>query len=193
MQDYPRFLLEVSRLLRPGGLLLLIEPTLFPCPPPSRNNPSSISDPTSIFHPTNPSHPASATNSSSALRFSVSTSLSGPSSLTYIDSPSQSSTSSTPYANSAQARLATLTPPRPPPPHNPGHAHQEMPGWTALWRTLRACLTAQRIDVRVPEKLADLLATTGTFENVTVHNGTVPVGFWPTGLYLFPVVVDLRY
>lgn len=187
MQDYPRFLLEVSRLLRPGGLLLLIEPTLFPCPPPSNN----IPNPTSKLQPLNASHSGPAANLSSALRFSApSSSLSSASPLTYANSRSQApSTSSTPFANSPQSRLAAAvsppsTGPHPPTPPNPAHAHQEMPGWAALWRTFRACLTAQRIDVHVPEKLATLLAdANGAFENITVHDGTVPVGFWPTGAY----------
>ncbi|KAF5330891.1 hypothetical protein D9619_005636 [Psilocybe cf. subviscida] len=192
MQDYPRFLLEVSRLLRPGGLLLLVEPTLFPCPPPSRNIPSPISNPTSTLRPPNPSHPGPAINTSSALQFSAAStsSLSSTGLLTYTDGRSQAaSTSSQPYASSSQSRLAMPPPPttvpRPPPPHSPAHTHQEMSGWAALWRTFRACLTAQRVDVHVPEKLAALLAGAGgAFENVTVHDGTVPVGFWPTDPHL---------
>ncbi|KDR81663.1 hypothetical protein GALMADRAFT_263944 [Galerina marginata CBS 339.88] len=34
IHNYPRFLHEIARLLRPGGLVLLVEPTLNPCPPP---------------------------------------------------------------------------------------------------------------------------------------------------------------
>lgn len=34
IHNYPRFLHEIARLLRPGGLVLLVEPTLDPCPPP---------------------------------------------------------------------------------------------------------------------------------------------------------------
>ncbi|PPQ88002.1 hypothetical protein CVT25_001081 [Psilocybe cyanescens] len=34
IHNYPRFLHEIARLLRPGGLVLLVEPTLDPSPPP---------------------------------------------------------------------------------------------------------------------------------------------------------------
>ncbi|KAF8964056.1 S-adenosyl-L-methionine-dependent methyltransferase [Flammula alnicola] len=95
IHNYPRFLHEVARLLRPGGLVLLVEPTLNPCPPP-------------------PTHPP-------------------------------------------------------------------MGGWTALWRTYRACLSQQLIDVTVPERLPDLLAATAAFENIIVRDGNIPVGFWQQG------------
>ncbi|KIM49057.1 hypothetical protein M413DRAFT_406168 [Hebeloma cylindrosporum] len=98
IHDYPRFLLEIARLLRPGGLVLLVEPTLNPCPPPA-------------LQPT-------------------------------------------------------------------------MPGWTALWDTYRACLRRQLIDVTVPERLPDLLMATAAFENITVRDGNIPVGFWPQDPHL---------
>jgi hypothetical protein len=56
-----------------------------------------------------------------------------------------------------------------------------MPGWAALWETYRACLRRQLIDVTVPERLPDLLATTAVFENIIVRDGNIPVGFWPQG------------
>ncbi|PPQ98134.1 hypothetical protein CVT26_003178, partial [Gymnopilus dilepis] len=95
IHNYPRFLHEIARLLRPGGLVLLVEPTLDPCPPP----------------------------------------------------PS--------------------TPP--------------MPGWAEFWKTYRACLSRQLIDVTVPERLGELLAATSAFENIVVRDGNIPVGFWPQG------------
>ncbi|KAF9535292.1 S-adenosyl-L-methionine-dependent methyltransferase [Crepidotus variabilis] len=39
IRNYPRLLREVARLLRPGGLVLLIEPTLHPCPAPAGKPP----------------------------------------------------------------------------------------------------------------------------------------------------------
>ncbi|KAF8910979.1 S-adenosyl-L-methionine-dependent methyltransferase [Gymnopilus junonius] len=41
IHNYPRFLHEIARLLRPGGLVLLVEPTLDPCPPPPSVPPMS--------------------------------------------------------------------------------------------------------------------------------------------------------
>ncbi len=78
----------------------------------------------------------------------------------------------------------TLDPCAPPP------AHAPLPGWAALWSTYRACLTQQRIDVTVPERLPELLAATAAFENITVRDGNIPVGFWPQGavvIYIFPI------
>lgn len=63
-----------------------------------------------------------------------------------------------------------------------------MAGWTAFWRTYRACLSQQLIDVTVPEHLPDLLAATTAFENIIVRDGNIPVGFWPQGgiqIYLY--------
>ncbi|KAF9564595.1 S-adenosyl-L-methionine-dependent methyltransferase [Agrocybe pediades] len=39
IHNYPRFLHEIARLLRPGGLVLLVEPTLNPSPPPPPHQP----------------------------------------------------------------------------------------------------------------------------------------------------------
>ncbi|KAH9484351.1 Secondary metabolism regulator LAE1 [Psilocybe cubensis] len=101
IHNYPRFLHEIARLLRPGGLVLLVEPTLDPSPPP-------------------PSLPP-------------------------------------------------------------------MPGWSTLWKTYRACLSRQLIDVTVPERLADLLAATAAFENIIIRDGNIPVGFWPQDPHLLSV------
>jgi len=98
IHNYPRFLHEIARLLRPGGLVLLVEPTLHPCPPPP--------------------------------------------------------------------------------------SYEPMRGWVAFWDTYRACLTRQLIDVTVPERLADLLASTSAFERIIVQEGNIPVGFWPQGMIL---------
>ncbi|KAF8163351.1 S-adenosyl-L-methionine-dependent methyltransferase [Crassisporium funariophilum] len=104
IHNYPRFLHELARLLRPGGLILLVEPTLNPCLPPP--------------------------------------------------------------------------------------AHPPMAGWAALWDTYRACLKRQGVDITVPERLADLLAGTASFENVMVQIGNIPVGFWPQGMPDFVSYVD---
>lgn len=60
-----------------------------------------------------------------------------------------------------------------------------MPGWAALWETYRACLRRQLIDDTVPERLPDLLMATAAFENITVQDGNIPVGFWPQGTLSF--------
>jgi hypothetical protein len=60
-----------------------------------------------------------------------------------------------------------------------------MPGWAALWETYRACLRRQLIDDTVPERLPDLLMATAAFENITVQDGNIPVGFWPQGTFIY--------
>lgn len=99
IRNYPRFLHEIARILRPGGLVLLIEPDLNPAP--------------------------SCTSSD---RVPVS-----------------------------------------------------MHGWSTLWETYRTCLRRQGIDITVPQRLSDLLAATGAYENIVVRDGNIPVGFWPQG------------
>ncbi|KAF5380899.1 hypothetical protein D9615_004003 [Tricholomella constricta] len=100
IRDYPRFLEEINRLLRPGGLVLLIEPSLVPI---------------------------------------------------------------------ADGKPATEYP-------NGTGLH----GWFTLWETYRACLKTQGIDTTVPQRLVELLAATDAFEKITVQDGNIPVGFWPS-------------
>ncbi|KAK7467195.1 hypothetical protein VKT23_004253 [Stygiomarasmius scandens] len=52
-------------------------------------------------------------------------------------------------------------------------------GWSSFWETYRACLTRQGIDISIPERLAEILLATGTFEDVIQRDGNIPVGFWP--------------
>ncbi|KAJ6596950.1 S-adenosyl-L-methionine-dependent methyltransferase [Mycena vulgaris] len=52
-------------------------------------------------------------------------------------------------------------------------------GWFTLWETYRSCLVSLGIDVTVPQRFQTLLEETGLFENITVHEGVIPVGFYP--------------
>ncbi|KAH0827166.1 hypothetical protein J3R83DRAFT_4857 [Lanmaoa asiatica] len=54
-----------------------------------------------------------------------------------------------------------------------------MRGWFALWEAYRKCLRDQGIDVNVPPELANLVATTGVFDNIVSQEGNIPIGFWP--------------
>ncbi|KAF9013873.1 S-adenosyl-L-methionine-dependent methyltransferase [Cyathus striatus] len=108
IHNYPRFMQEVARLLRPGGFLLVIEPDL---------------------------HPKTCATDLVAA----------------------------PDPNSSAAPM-----------------HDDiLTGWSAFWKMYRGCLERQGIDVTVPQRLHELVATTGEFENIVVREGNIPVGFWP--------------
>ncbi|TFK76384.1 S-adenosyl-L-methionine-dependent methyltransferase [Pluteus cervinus] len=107
IHDYPRFIEEIARILRPGGLVLIIEPSLHP--------------------------------------------LVGP----------------IPTATAVPAMPLT----------QPSESYHD--GWETLWETYRTCLRRHGIDVTVPERLADLLAEAGEFEDIVTSEGNIPVGFWP--------------
>ncbi|KAJ7111569.1 S-adenosyl-L-methionine-dependent methyltransferase [Mycena crocata] len=100
IRDYPRFLDQVARLLRPGGLVILIEPDLRQ------------------------------------------------------------------FANDKPELQYT---------HGSGPR-----GWFTLWETYRGLLVSLGVDVTVPQHLGQLLEETGCFENVTVQEGIIPVGFYHT-------------
>ncbi|KAJ7109433.1 S-adenosyl-L-methionine-dependent methyltransferase [Mycena epipterygia] len=100
IRDYPRFLGEVARLLRPGGLVILIEPDLRQ------------------------------------------------------------------FANGRPEIEYTFgSGPR---------------GWFTLWETYRSCLLLLGIDVTVPQRFEKLLEDTEVFESIVIHEGVIPVGFYPT-------------
>ncbi|EIW85136.1 S-adenosyl-L-methionine-dependent methyltransferase [Coniophora puteana RWD-64-598 SS2] len=54
-----------------------------------------------------------------------------------------------------------------------------MRGWFTLWEEYRQCLREKGIDVDVPPQLANLLASTGAFEQIVSQEGNIPIGFWP--------------
>ncbi|KAJ7157043.1 S-adenosyl-L-methionine-dependent methyltransferase [Mycena crocata] len=62
------------------------------------------------------------------------------------------------------------------------YTHDSGPrGWFALWETYRGLLVALGIDVTVPQRLGKLLEQAGMFDDITVHEGIVPVGFYHSG------------
>lgn len=56
-----------------------------------------------------------------------------------------------------------------------------MRGWFALWEAYRQCLRDKGIDVNVPPELANLVATTGSFDKIVAQEGNIPIGHWPKG------------
>ncbi|ESK94530.1 tam domain methyltransferase [Moniliophthora roreri MCA 2997] len=101
IRDYDRLLKEIARILRPGGLVLLIEPDL------------------------------------------------------------------TPLAD-GQPILRSCA--------------REVQDWYSLWETVRLCLAKLGVDVQVPERLAEMVADTGSYESIVKRDGNIPVGFWPADL-----------
>ncbi|KAF5373646.1 hypothetical protein D9758_000601 [Tetrapyrgos nigripes] len=120
ISDYPRMIREIARLLRPGGLVLLVEPSLHPYVDGER------------------------------LRLST---------------DATSSTSNAPNGGGGH-------------PIEIGNADN----WYSFWETYRACLTRLEIDITVPERIAEMLLSIGSFEDIIQRDGNIPVGFWPTGV-----------
>jgi hypothetical protein len=50
-----------------------------------------------------------------------------------------------------------------------------------LWETYRSCLVSLEVDVTVPQRFKQLLEDTEMFESIEVHEGVIPVGFYPDG------------
>lgn len=169
IRDYPRFLREIARILRPGGLVLLIEPSLHPVF-------SNASVPVAA-----PQHP-NPTPFTSAPQQPLASTSSGASANPII---TQTTPVSTVPSSTAAATTTGNTGPRSTPP-SPDTGEQR--GWITLWETYRACLRLQGIDVTVPERLPELLSATGQFEKIVVQDGNIPVGFWPQGEFLLIVL-----
>lgn len=155
IRDYPSFLREIARLLRPGGLVHLIEPDLHPVfsngsvpvAAPQHPNPSPS------FLPATPPPSSPFAEPGTDVNPIV------------VPSPPISNVSSPVVTSSADR----------------GSIAREQRGWIELWETYRSCLRLQGIDVSVPEHLSDLLSDTGQFEKIVVQDGNIPVGFWPKG------------
>lgn len=156
IRDYPRFLKEIARLLRPGGLVLLIEPDLHPV---FSNTSIPVAAPqrssTSPFEPVVPSQPSASTSSGA-----------GVNPIMVQTAPVSTLPSS---ATDAIGNIGL------------GSTPGDQRGWIGLWETYRTCLRLQGIDVFVPGRLCDLLSATGLFEKIVVQDGNIPVGFWPQG------------
>ncbi|KAF8651489.1 hypothetical protein AX16_004787 [Volvariella volvacea WC 439] len=173
IRNYPRFLSEIARLLRPGGLVLIIEPSLHPLPLYPNLTLSLSSEPsnTSANTPTN-TPPATVPPSISS---SHSSNRSTPLPSSPAASQSSAAPSEAPVASSSQA----------PPPPLPARAPRTVippkhHGWETFWETYRSCLRRHGIDITIPERLTELLAATEAFESITSRDGNIPVGFWPT-------------
>ncbi len=179
IRDYPRFLKEIARILRPGGLVLLIEPSLhpvfsntsIPVAAPQHPNPPSLAPPLPPLPPSQQGSPSQT----------ASTSLAANVSSNIIAETTSISTAPTSTAADPGTGSGDITP-----------QIGEQRGWVTFWETYRACLRSQGIDTSVPERLPDLLSATGQFENIIVQKGNIPVGFWPQGA-LVPVAFCIKF
>jgi ubiquinone/menaquinone biosynthesis C-methylase UbiE len=116
IRHYTRFLHQIARLLRPGGLVILIEPVLMQY----------------VLH---------------HLHISI-----------------QKTLKQLQANNKPEVEYTFGSGPR---------------GWFTLWETYRSCLASLEVDVTVPQRLGRLLEDTRAFENIEVHEGIIPVGFYP--------------
>jgi SAM-dependent methyltransferase len=156
IRDYPRFLKEIARILRPGGLVLLIEPDLHPLF-------SNVSAPVAAPQRSNPS-PSFSPPKTPLLLTSFADSRAGSNPIVVQKSPVLSVPSTD---------MTSVTECRP--------VGNEQRGWIEFWETYRSCLRLQGIDIFVPGCLSDLLSDAGQFEKIVVQDGNIPVGFWPKG------------
>jgi hypothetical protein len=160
IRDYPRFLKEIARLLRPGGLVLLIEPGLCPvfsntaAPVAAPQRPTRSPTFTIVPQPQVSVSPRLGANPILVQTAPVST----------VPIPAAGA------VGPSGSRAASPNPTR-----------GEQRGWITIWETYRSCLRRLRVDASVPEHLPDLLAATGQFERIVVQDGNIPVGFWPQG------------
>ncbi|KAJ3563113.1 hypothetical protein NP233_g9153 [Leucocoprinus birnbaumii] len=159
IRDYPRFLKEIARLLRPGGLLLLIEPSLHPVFA-NTAAPVAAPQPPVMVPALAPQPQASVSPRLGANPIMVQTAP-----VSTVPIPAAAGVGS----SGSSPSILNL---------NRG----EQRGWITFWETYRNCLRSQRIDVSVPERLPELLAATGQFEKIVVQDGNVPVGSWPKGV-----------
>lgn len=165
ISNYPRLVHEISRILKPGGLVILIEPDLMP-----------IADgkPADEFVNINTAPPISAPSSSSSSKTN-----------SILNVP-PSSPNATPIASTSKLSPHSSTNPSPLNSPSP-YLSEGLPGWFAFWQTYRGCLKQQGIDTTVPSRLPQFLSATKAFHHIVTQDGNIPVGFWPKDPLLLTV------
>ncbi|KAJ8454848.1 hypothetical protein ONZ45_g19147 [Pleurotus djamor] len=159
ISNYPRLIHEISRLLKPGGLVIVIEPDLMPIVDgkPANEFSSGATSVTKTSQSTTlPDTPSSSSASSS-------------SSLTKVSSSSSPGSDSIPKSPSSHHPT-------------PSYYDEGLPGWFALFDTYRACLKRQGVDTTAPSRIPELLSKTKAFHHIVVQDGNIPIGFWPSGV-----------
>lgn len=58
----------------------------------------------------------------------------------------------------------------------------------AFWEQYRRCLTGNGIDTTIPTRLSQLLEASGAFNDIVSKQATIPIGFWPDGMFYWLIM-----